>query len=309
MRLIYAGTPDFAVAALARIIAAGHEVAAVYTQPDRPAGRGRKLQASPVKETALENGIPVEQPINFKSAEAREHLASYGAEAMVVAAYGLILPQSVLDVFPKGCINIHASLLPRWRGAAPIQRAMLAGDTESGVCIMQMEAGLDTGPVLSTHKLRITAHMTGGMLHDALATLGAEAIVSSLRAIEDGVAVATAQDDSMATYAEKLNKAEAEIDWTQAATRIDAKIRGFNPWPVAQTRWKGKSIRLWNSTLSDHRGTQPAGDIIAADNQGIHVQTGQGVVAVTELQLPGKKRVKATDFINAQNPVGTRFGE
>ncbi|MGB1108887.1 MAG: methionyl-tRNA formyltransferase [Gammaproteobacteria bacterium] len=307
MKLIYAGTPDFSVPALNALLRSQHQVLAVYTQPDRPAGRGRKLMPGPVKQAAQAANVPVYQPLSFKQDEDREALASLGADAMVVAAYGLILPQAVLDLFPLGCINIHASLLPRWRGAAPIQRAIMAGDSETGICIMRMEAGLDTGPVLSTQAIKIDSESTGGSLHDQLAELGADMIVPAMDAIERDEARATPQDDSQATYAHKLSKAECAIDWNQDAARIDRQIRAFNPWPVAQCQWGDKSLRLWNSRLSDQRSELAPGQIIATDENGIHVQCGQGAVAITELQLPGKKRLSVADFLNAHDPAQSSF--
>ncbi|MBL4638853.1 MAG: methionyl-tRNA formyltransferase, partial [Proteobacteria bacterium] len=237
MRIIFAGTPDFAANTLEALLTTDHEICAVYTQPDRPSGRGRKLTASPVKQLAVEHQIPVQQPLNFKSEEIKQILAAYQADLMIVVAYGLLLPQAVLDAPTLGCINIHASLLPRWRGAAPIQRAILAGDHETGICIMQMEAGLDTGPVLAQATCPIHDDDTAQILHDRLVLLGAKTLLETLPEIESRQQQAKKQDDALSCYADKLKKQEAIIDWHQPAIRIAKQIHAFNPWPVAQTTW------------------------------------------------------------------------
>ncbi|MDO7667725.1 MAG: methionyl-tRNA formyltransferase, partial [Pseudomonadota bacterium] len=255
MRIIFAGTPDFAAETLKALLSTNHEICAVYTQPDRPSGRGRKLTASPVKQLALEHDIPVEQPLNFKEDEAKQILANYQADLMIVVAYGLLLPPSVLDTPSLGCINVHASLLPRWRGAAPIQRAILAGDTETGVCIMQMEAGLDTGPVLSRASCPINIDDTAQTLHDRLAVLGADTLLAALPNIVELQSKAQAQNDELTCYAAKLLKPEAEIDWQQSADQLVRQIQAFNPWPVAQTNWQDQVFRIWSASLVNEKSS------------------------------------------------------
>ncbi len=309
MRIIFAGTPAFAAETLKALINTEHETCAVYTQPDRPAGRGRKLTASPVKQLAQEHNIPVEQPINFKSDDAIQTLAGYQADLMIVVAYGLLLPQVVLDTPKLGCINVHASLLPRWRGAAPIQRAILAGDKESGVCIMQMEAGLDTGPVLSEARCPITEEDTAQVLHDRLAILGATTLVETLKDIEQCQRNAKPQNDELTSYASKLDKKEADIDWQLSAQNILRKINAFNPWPVAQTIWHDAIFRIWRAQLVREETQQPAGQIIKVDKVGIDVATSDGILRITELQLPGKRAMSVQDFLNANTmKVGDHFG-
>jgi methionyl-tRNA formyltransferase len=309
MRIIFAGTPAFAAETLKALINTEHEICAVYTQPDRPAGRGRKLTASPVKQLAQEHNIPVEQPINFKSDDAIQTLAGYQADLMIVVAYGLLLPQVVLDTPKLGCINVHASLLPRWRGAAPIQRAILAGDKESGVCIMQMEAGLDTGPVLSEARCPITEEDTAQVLHDRLAILGATTLVETLKYIEQRQRNAKPQNDDLTSYASKLDKKEADIDWQLSAQDILRKINAFNPWPVAQTIWHDAIFRIWRAQLVREETQQPAGQIIKVDKVGIDVATSDGILRITELQLPGKRAMSVQDFLNANTmKVGDHFG-
>ena len=303
MKLIFAGTPDFAAEALAAIIDAGHEVALVLTQPDRPAGRGMALQPSAVKKLALERGIEVFQPLTLKDAGAQARLASVQAEVMVVAAYGLILPQVVLDMPRHGCLNIHASLLPRWRGAAPIQRALLAGDAETGVCIMQMEAGLDTGPVLLQRAFAIAANDTAATLHDRLAALGATMIVEALGRLP---LKAEVQPIDGVTYAHKLEKQEALIDWRKSAAELDRHIRAFNPFPGAQALMQGQTIKLWQATPVEGGGE--IGSILAVDRKHIVVACGEGALAVGELQKSGGKRLPVQQFLagNALK-VGDRF--
>ena len=309
MRIIFAGTPAFAAETLKALIHTEHEICAVYTQPDRPAGRGRKLTASPVKQVAQEHDIPVEQPLNFKSDDAVNILAAYQADLMVVVAYGLLLPQIVLDTPRLGCINVHASLLPRWRGAAPIQRAILAGDKESGVCIMQMEAGLDTGPVLAEARCPITEQDTAQILHDRLAVLGAKTLVESLNNIEVQQKHAQPQDDTLSTYAAKLDKKEADIDWHTTAQDILHKINAFNPWPVAQTLWHDAVFRIWRAEWIKEHSAQAAGQIIHVSKAGIDVATSDGTLRITELQLPGKRAMSVQDFLNAHSiEVGDHFG-
>ncbi len=303
MRLIFAGTPEFAAQALQAIIAAGHDVPLVLTQPDRPAGRGMSLQPSPVKKLALEHGIEVFQPLSLKDAEAQAMIAAIQAEVMVVAAYGLILPQVVLDMPRLGCINIHASLLPRWRGAAPIQRALLAGDAETGVCIMQMEAGLDTGPVLLRGAFPIAPTETTATLHDRLAELGASLAVEALGKLP---LLATAQPVDGVTYAHKIEKAEALIDWSKSAAELDRHIRAFNPFPGAQALLRGQTVKLWQAAPVPGQGE--IGQILQVDRQAIVVACGSGALAISELQKAGGKRLPVQQFL-AGNPlqVGDRF--
>ena len=303
MKLIFAGTPEFAAQALSAIVAAGHEVALVLTQPDRPAGRGMALQPSAVKKVALAHGIEIFQPLTLKDAEAQAKIAAVGAEVMVVAAYGLILPQAVLDMPRFGCINIHASLLPRWRGAAPIQRALLAGDAETGVCIMQMEAGLDTGPVLLRGAFPIEATDTTASLHDRLAGLGARLCVEALGKLP---LPAEAQPAEGVTYAHKIEKAEAVIDWTKPAIELDRHIRAFNPFPGAQALFGGQTVKLWQA--SPVAGSGPLGSVLAVDKKQVVIACGEGALAVSELQKAGGKRLPVQQFL-AGHPlkVGDRF--
>ena len=309
MRIIFAGTPDFAVPAAAALIAAGHEITAVYTQPDRPAGRGRRPQPSPVKQLAVEHGLPVHQPESLKrDRAARAELCAGDADLMVVAAYGLILPEAVLTAPRLGCINIHASLLPRWRGAAPVQRAILAGDTESGVCIMGMESGLDTGPVYHRLVLPLDPRETGGSLHDKLAALGARALLEALPGIADGSLTPVPQDPASATYAHKLTKDEAEIDWHEAAPAIERRVRAFDPWPVAQTQLRGEPLRVWSAVADPGPSAAAPGTVVGTDHGGIRVATGAGLLILTRVQPPGKRPMDARDFINARKLEGVRLG-
>lgn len=313
-RLIFAGTPDFAASALSALIKSEHKVVAVYTQPDRPAGRGRKLRASPVKEVALEHDIPVLQPDNLKETGAQKELRSFNADVMVVAAYGLILPQVVLDIPRLGCLNIHASLLPRWRGAAPIQRAIAAGDKESGITIMQMNAGLDTGDILQLSSCPITEEDSGGSLHDRLAEIGANAILETLENIDSDKIQPVPQDDALATYAHKLDKKEAQINWYNSAVEIDRLIRAFNPWPVAFTLIDDKPLRIWQAqALSPESNTEAdikPGTIISSDKNGIDISCGEGVIRILKLQPSGSKAMDVASFINGhakQLPIGSIF--
>jgi methionyl-tRNA formyltransferase len=303
MKLIFAGTPEFAAQALAAIIAAGHQVALVLTQPDRPAGRGMSLQPSAVKQVALAHGIEVFQPLSLKDVEAQARIADVGAEVMVVAAYGLILPQAVLDLPGFGCLNIHASLLPRWRGAAPIQRALLAGDAESGVCIMQMEAGLDTGPVLLQEALAIARDDTAATLHDKLAVLGARLVVDALGRLP---LPAAGQPTDGVTYAHKIEKAEAAIDWRRPAAELDRHVRAFNPFPGAQARFAGQVVKVWQAVPV--AGSGEPGSVLAVDRRQIVVACGEGALALGELQKAGGKRLPVQQFL-AGHPlqVGDRF--
>ena len=307
LRVIFAGTPDFSVPPLKALLESGHEVVAVYTQPDRPSGRGRKLAASPVKLLAEEMGIPVYQPVDFRTEADVEQLRALDADIMVVVAYGLLLPEPVLNAPRLGCINIHASVLPRWRGAAPIQRAVLAGDAESGVSIMQMEKGLDTGPVYLIRRITLAADETGGSLHDRLSKLGAEALLEALPGIINGSLPAAEQDNRFSTYAKKLDKAEAAIDWERPAQEIEHKVRAFNPWPVAYTRYENANLRIWKAHAVDGTAAAP-GTVMAAGRDGVDVATGSGLLRITHLQMPGKRAMSAADFINAQQIQGTILG-
>jgi methionyl-tRNA formyltransferase len=310
LRLVFAGTPDFAAEALNALIQSHHEIVAVYTQPERPAGRGRKLTPSPVKELALKHQLTVFQPDTLKTPEAIEQLRTLDAHVMVVAAYGLLLPPEVLSVPRFGCLNIHASLLPRWRGAAPIQRAILAGDTETGITIMQMDKGLDTGAMLLKLICPITRKDTAASLHDRLATLGAKAIITALDQLP--TLAATPQDDGQATYAGKLTKQEAIIDWQRPAEELDRLVRAFNPWPVAQTSVKGQTLRIWAAQpLTDNANAAP-GTVIGCDKQGIDVACGQGVLRLTRLQPAGSKPMEVAAFLNGRPDwltPGTPLGE
>lgn len=309
-RLCFAGTPQFAVPALTALLAGGYQVVAVYTQPDRPAGRGRQAQASPIKQAAAAAGIAVYQPESLRSAAAVADLRALAPDLMIVAAYGLLLPPAVLAVPRLGCINIHASLLPRWRGAAPIQRALAAGDPETGISIMQMEAGLDTGPVYTTRAIPIDPRETGGGLHDRLAELGAATLLDALPGLLAGRLVAMPQSAAQATYAPKLSKAEARIDWTRPALEIDRLIRAFTPWPVAETRLGSEILRLWEAHPHDPIAGQSAarpGQVLAAARAGIDVATGAGVLRITRLQAPGKRPLAAADFLNARDLTGALF--
>lgn len=310
MKVIFAGTPDFSAVALQSLLDSEHELIAVYTQPDRPAGRGRKLTASPVKALALEYKIPVYQPVSLKDEVAQQELIALRADIMIVVAYGLILPAAVLTAPEHGCLNIHASILPRWRGAAPIQRAILAGDQQSGVTIMQMDEGLDTGDMLLIKCCDIDSADTGSSLHDRLAAMGADAIMQTLDDIEAHCLQGQKQDDAQAVYAHKLDKQEAQIDWCQGAADIVRKIQAFNSWPVAYTHFKGKSLRLWQARLlddKDYSNTHQYGEVIAESSEGIDICAKNGVVRVIELQMPGKKRIMVKDFINGQSLMGSNF--
>lgn len=307
MKIIYAGTPDFAVPALAALIASQHEVSLVLTQPDRPAGRGMKLKPSPVKTLALEHGIAVFQPETLKDAEAQARIAAEEADAMVVAAYGLIIPTSVLNMPRHGCFNVHASLLPRWRGAAPIQRSLLAGDAETGVTIMKVVPALDAGAMIIKGSLPITEQDTAQTLHDGLADIGARLMLQSLNKLEaEGRLDAEPQDESLVTYAEKLQKAEAAINWHDSAENLSRQVRAFNPFPVAQTQLHGETCRVWLAQALP--GQANAGEVVAVDD-GIVVGCGNGLLRILELQMPGGKRLKARDFLagHALN-IGEKFG-
>jgi len=309
LKLGFAGTPDFAVPAL-DLLAAKHRICAVFTQPDRPAGRGRLLHMSPVKRRALDLGLAVHQPATFKSPQAIEMLRTAGVDALVVVAYGLILPAAVLSVPTWGCINIHASLLPRWRGAAPIQRALLAGDAITGVTIMRMEAGLDTGPMLTSRSADIGPTDTAKTLHDRLANMGAELIDESLHAMSSGLVREVAQPAEGVTYAAKIDKSEALIQWRQSAEHIHRQVRAFNPWPVAQTQLNGQQLRVWDAEAiaAPSLGHESIpGTVLSATHEGIDVVCGRGILRILRLQLPGRKPLAAAQFLQGQRLDGMRF--
>lgn len=307
MRLVFAGTPAFAAASLQALAAAGHEVVLVLTQPDRPAGRGMKLSPSEVKQAAQGLGIEIFQPPTLRDAAAQARLRDCGAEAMVVAAYGLILPPAVLQLFPFGCINVHASLLPRWRGAAPIQRAILAGDSETGVCIMGMEQGLDTGPVFLAKSLPIGAGDTAASLHDKLAMLGASLLVEALPGIAAGTLIPRPQPAEGVTYAAKISKEEAAIDWNLDAKTLARRVRAFNPFPGCHTTLRSEALKIWRAAPFDADG--PAGRVLQIDGAGILVACGQGALRIEELQRAGGKRVGAAEFARgASLAVGEMLG-
>ncbi|WP_312708527.1 methionyl-tRNA formyltransferase [Stenotrophomonas sp.] len=303
MRIVFAGTPEFAVSSL-RAAARHHEVVAVYTQPDRPAGRGRGLMPSPVKLEAIARGIPVFQPESLKTSEAQQQLHDLQPDLMVVVAYGLILPKAVLAIPTHGCWNVHASLLPRWRGAAPIQRAIQAGDAETGVCLMQMEAGLDTGPVLLRQHTPIAAGELGGQLHDRLAELGAQVLSDGLGLLRAGIKpIAQPQPEAGVTYAHKLDKAEARLDWAQDAQQLERTVRAFNPWPIAEAQLAGERVRIHGAVaLPDNKGKAP-GTLLAAAREGIDIACGQGALRLRVLQREGGKAITAADYLNARRDL------
>lgn len=305
LRIVFAGTPEFAAQHLSALLDAGHTVIAVYSQPDRPAGRGQKLQASPVKQLAQHHGLPVFQPVSLKTPEAQAELAALNADLMIVVAYGLLLPQAVLDAPRLGCINVHGSLLPRWRGAAPIQRAILAGDAESGVGIMQMEAGLDTGPVLLEKRLTLAPDETGGSLHDKLAALGCAALLEALPGIAAQTLNATPQPETGVSYAHKLAKSEAHIDWSQSASQLERLVRAFNPWPIAETTLAGDKLRIWSAKALTERCNAAPGTVLHADKSGIRVATGDGVLQLLRLQLPGGKPLSPAELLNGRKELLT----
>ncbi|HEX5352574.1 MAG TPA: methionyl-tRNA formyltransferase [Rhodanobacteraceae bacterium] len=310
LRLVFAGTPDFAAPGLRTCIEADNaEVAAVYTQPDRAAGRGRKLTAGAVKQAAIAAGIPVEQPESLKTPEALACLRGYAPDLLVVIAYGLILPRKLLAVPRFGCWNVHASLLPRWRGAAPIQRAILAGDAETGVCLMQMQAGLDTGPVLLREATPIRADDTGGSLHDRLAAIGARVLGEGLRRVIAGETLhPTPQSEAGITYAHKLDKAEAKLDFSRPAVELERKVRAFDPWPVAEADVAGERVRVWQAKAGDRgpgTGDQKPGSIVIATKHGIDVACGDGVLRILKLQRAGGRVISACDYLNARAELRT----
>ena len=303
MRIVFAGTPEFAVPSL-RAAAARGEVVAVYTQPDRPAGRGRALAASPVKREAVARGIPVFQPQTLRDAAAREQLRALQPDLMVVVAYGLILPRAVLEIPRHGCWNVHASLLPRWRGAAPIQRAIQAGDAETGVCLMQMEAGLDTGPVLLEQRTAIGESETGGQLHDRLAELGAQVLADGLGLLRVGIRpVARPQPEAGVTYAHKLDKAEARLDWSRPAAEMARTVRAFNPWPVAEGQVAGERLRIHGAIALAQTHQAAPGTLLGAGRDGIDIATGDGVLRLRVVQREGGRAITAVDWLNARRDL------
>jgi len=306
LRLGFAGTPEFAVPALDALQRAG-KLCAVFTRPDKPAGRGQSLQASPVKVRAAELGLAVHQPASFKSPEPLELLRSLDLDALVVVAYGLILPPDALRIPRLGCINIHASLLPRWRGAAPIQRALLAADAQTGVTIMRMEAALDTGPMLAVRAIDIGAEDTSGSMHERLARLGGELIGETLQALARGHVRETPQPAEGVTYAKKISKSEALIDWRQDAPQLSRRVRAFNPWPIAETRLNGQQLRIWEAQARAGVAQALPGTVLAATPQGIDIACGSGVLRIRRLQLAGRKPLAAHEFIQGQRLDGARF--
>jgi len=307
MKIIFAGTPEFAVPTLRMLLASKHQVCAVYTQPDRPAGRGRRLHPSPVKELALASGIPVFQPLTLKTEADLRQIASFDADLLVVVAYGMILTQAVLDVPKRGCINVHASLLPRWRGAAPIQRAIMAGDEKTGVTIMQIVHKLDAGDMLHKEECAIADNDTAADLHDKLAGLGAVGLSMVLAQLEAGTVAAEKQDETKVTYAAKLEKHEAVIDWTQPADQIARNIRGMNPWPVAQTLYREQTLRIWQAeAIKSETRLEPG--IVSCLHKNMDVAAGNGLLRLHEVQLPGGKRMPAEAFLNAHDVNGIKLG-
>ena len=309
LRIAFAGTPQFALPALQALLKSRHQVVGVLTQPDRPAGRGQQMRASAVKLLALDAHLPLAQPSSLKTEVSRAELRQWAADVLVVVAYGLILPPPVLALPRLGCINIHGSLLPRWRGAAPIQRAILAGDAETGVTIMQLDAGLDTGPMLLERVRPIGSQDTAGDLHDALSELGAAALLEALDGLAAGTLKPRAQPADGVSYAPKIEKSEAPIDWSVSAIHLDRKIRAFNPWPVAETRFAGENLRVLQARIADPIGAHDApGTLLGIADDGLRVACGEGVLAVRELQRAGKRPVSARDFANAVRLAGLRFG-
>ncbi len=308
LAVIFAGTPDFSLPSLDAIAASRHRVSAVFTQPDRASGRGRRLAASPVKRRALALGLPVRQPESLRVAGACEEIAGFAPDVIVVVAYGLLLPPEILGLPRLGCLNVHASLLPRWRGAAPVAHAILAGDAKTGVCIMRMEAGLDTGPVMLRREVAIGPRETAGALESRLAREGASLIVAALDELAAGAAAFEAQDASRASYAGKLTKAEARLDWREAASALERRVRALHPRPVAETTLGGVQLRIHEAEIGAAAGAAAPGTILRADAGGVVVMTGDGTLALKRLQLPGRRVVTAAELANAQPLAGRRLG-
>ena len=311
LRIIFAGTPDFAARHLQALLNSEHEVVAVYSQPDRPAGRGQQLQASPVKQLAVQHDIPVYQPKSLKKAKAQAELAALNADLMVVVAYGLILPAVVLSTPKLGCINVHGSILPRWRGAAPIQRALWAGDDQTGVTIMQMDEGLDTGAMLSIATLPITPSDTSASLYEKLADIGPKALLDALQDLPALQQQAVAQDDAKANYAEKLSKEEAQLDFHKPAAALEREIRAFNPWPVSYLQLGNQQLKIWQARVEPLTQKATPGTVLNVDKKGIVIATSEGALVLEQLQPPGKKAMAVADFINGRAdwfPVGQNLG-
>jgi methionyl-tRNA formyltransferase len=313
LRVAFAGTPEFALPALTAL-AGRHEIVGVLTQPDRPSGRGRRLTASPVKDAALAGQFPLAQPATLRSEAAREQLASWHADVLIVIAYGLIVPREVLSLPPLGCINVHASLLPRWRGAAPVERAILAGDSSTGVTIMQLDVGLDTGPILLQRRIEISRSHTGGSLRAELAALGAEALLEALTGVVNGASIPRAQPEEGVTYAPRIDKAEARIDWTQEALAIERRVRAFNPVPIAETLLAGEQLRIFSARALDEHGSEhdaksvDSGMIIGLQGDSMVIQCGKGKLAVTEVQRPGRRPVAVRQLSHSLPLEGRRLG-
>lgn len=310
MKIIFAGTPEFAAVALDSLLHSNHDIVAVYTQPDKPAGRGLKLTASPVKVLAQEQHLPVYQPATLKEESQQQFLDDLKADVMVVAAYGMLLPAAVLRIPRFGCINIHPSLLPRWRGAAPIQRTLFAGDKITGVTIMQMDTGLDTGPILLQRTCELAKHETSQTLHDKLARLGALALMETLHLLEQGKITPTLQDNAASTYANKISKEEALIDWMQPAIEIEHQVCAFNPWPVAYTSWQGQNLRVWLAEALPQAHQAAPRTILQASRHAIDIATGKGALRLLQVQLPGSKVISVSDFYNSKREllvVGQHF--
>ncbi|MGB6976628.1 MAG: methionyl-tRNA formyltransferase [Gammaproteobacteria bacterium] len=302
LKLIFAGTPEFAVPALQALIASAHTISAVYTQPDRPAGRGQQLTASPIKQLALSHHLPLYQPATLRTLQEQQQLQALQVDAMIVVAYGLLLPATILSAPRYGCFNIHASLLPRWRGAAPIQRAILAGDTETGITIMQMDEGLDTGAILHQVRCPINAEDTSAILYQRLAQLGAPALLKTLTDLEQGLLHPTSQDATQACYAAKITKEEAQLDWQQAAEILERQVRAFNPWPIAYTHLQKERLRIWDAQALPNPSPQETtpGTLLAIHKKSLDVATGRGILRLLEVQLPGTRRLSVADFLNAR---------
>lgn len=310
LKIVFAGTPQFAAIALQKLLDTNHNVIAVYTQPDKPSGRGLKLTASPVKTLALTAKLPLFQPVSLKDTDAQSVLADLKADVMVVAAYGLLLPAAILNIPRLGCINIHPSLLPRWRGAAPIQRTIFSGDSKTGVTIMQMDQGLDTGPMLYQCECKMATNETAASLHDKLAHLGADALIETLTLLAQDKIKPHIQDNALATYAHKISKEEALIDWMRPAVELEREIRAFNPWPVAHTSWQGQNLRIWQATAISYHGNAHPRTILHASQEGIDIATGDGALRLLEIQQAGSKRLAIADFYNAKHhelQIGSSF--